>query len=613
MKIIALACLVAAASATDESLAASFVQMVNTDQWCHEHHLGSGAPGCIKHNGCCFSDHVNDLFVFAKHDLGKMGPCHSCDAASDKWCEMFGEDLQGGDITNECLALSGCTYDSTTDKCISAKPEIKSTERVCVDDANDERAKIAYKACMDGIDEVHGNARAGLGLDVDGFEIWKNTVANGGCADLYYYKPACDVDSNGKFFEASQADVDSIGPDTYFCVDKYGHEIPDTRKESPLEEEHIDCEKFRQMHKGFQCPNAITLTSRGGIVMVNDMNNVDDCDVHCTTDSDCAGEDWCCYNGCGYKCQLPIRPLSGCRGAPGNEFQKVIPAGEWQNKWGCPVGKGGEDCSRVVEEDHGAQLLLVCDDGFDVIPVDTAAQDLALQCKHGHWEDKSGGRDFVDSLVCDKACSPFKMGGKSTIDGRELRERDFHVAGHEHVHGSTVEISCPEEYGVVAGTPNVRTNSREQMTCKQGTWFNADGDSHSIECSVCYDKYEFEWRDERDNSCLYYATRPMECNDNAGAVENCRVSCRSCLQAEDNFKNKDLIKDLDDVPDEKRSNWHRIKTKVQVEKKRTTYKSVNTVVTKYLPISQVCTDGAGHNIAKEEGSDECPQGYHSMA
>lgn len=615
MKFAALACVVAVASAietTDETLAASFVQMVNTDEWCHEHHLGSGASGCIEHNGCCFSNHVDDYdtFDFSKNDLG---PCHSCDAHQDEWCEMFGVDRlpSDGDKTDECLALGGCTYDSETDECISAKPEIKSTVRLCIDDANDADARSAYKICMDNIDEEFGHSKVGEGRDADGNEIWQNTVANGGCAELYYYEPSCEIEGDGKFFAASQADEDGIGAATYFCVDKYGHEIPDTRKGRPLDEFKIDCEKQRDFHNGLQCPNAMTLTTKGGFVIVNEMNDAKDCSVTCNTDGDCAGEGhWCCFNGCGYSCHAPVKPLSGCHGVPGDEFQTVLPAGKWEKE--CPPGKGGDDCSRVVEEDHGSQILLACKDGFDVVPIETAVQDIALKCRHGHWETMSGDRDFVDDLVCDKACDPYVIDGDSAIDGRALRERDFHVEGHGFVHGSTVELSCPYEYGVVAGTKKVRAESSEQMTCKQGTWGNAEGNPQSIECSVCYDKYDFEWRDDRDNACLYYATRPMECNDNPDAVDNCRVSCRSCLQAEESFKHKNTIQNLDLVPEEKKSNWERIRTRVQVEKTRTTYKSVNTVVTSYLPASEVCTHKLQIKPNIRMPADGCPPGFTPM-
>jgi hypothetical protein len=542
----------------------------------------------------------------------------------------------GGETTDECLMLGGCTFNSDTNECISAKPEIRSTVRVCNDDKNDEDAKSIYKECMDAIDVLFGNTREcdiytegkigcmNEGRDAEGLEVWKNSVqqmpeTKKGCAELYYYSPDCDEDSDGKFFLASQSDEDGIGPPTYFCVDKYGHELPDSRKMDPHDTWAVDCEKYRAVNKAFQCPNAITLTTSGGVVIVNADNDAEDCSVTCNTDADCRGEDWCCYNGCGYKCKLPIQPLSGCMGVPGDEFQQVISAGEWD---GCPPGLGGDDCSSIVEESHGAQIRLECKDGFDVIPFETSVQDIELRCHHGHWQTMDGGLDFVESLVCDKACDPYVINGESTIDGINLRSWDFEVAGNGgHRHGDSLTLSCPPEYGVVAGSDDARRYSVEEMTCEEGTWKNAAGGPQTIECSVCYDKYEFEWRDDRDNACLYYATRPMECNDETlmedgsgktrgeDARENCRVSCRSCKAAEDEYKNHNTRKSLTHRLWMKKT-WKRIRVHVPVEYTRTITHQVETSVIVQLPMNEVCTDGSGSNIRKPE--DGCPPGYTAM-
>lgn len=541
MKLIAIACVVVVASAA-----------VHNDEWCHEHHLGSGPASCVKWEGCCFSDAAANIFDGSQ----ALGPCHSCDRHMDSWCAIY-----GGSTTDECLEHGGCTFDSETNECKSAKPEPISPLRTCFGHWVESEAEVAaYKACVaeSSADE---------------------------CEELYSYSPDCLETEGGEFYKAYQTDGDS-----YFCVDKNGHEIPDTRKPDPLKVWHIDCEKKRGEALGYQCPNAITLTTKGGVVIVNKDNDAKDCKIHCNTDKDCQGDDWCCFNGCGYTCQLAVLPMSGCAQVPGNEMHEVTGM------------EGGTS--------HGVEISMGCKDGFDVIPVDQP-QSIALTCKHGHWETLVGERDFEEQVDCQKSCPTFQIEGVSVIDGRDLRARDFVVKGEENRFSTAeVSVSCKPGYGVVAGTERAKAESMETLTCNGGYWVNEFNTPRSIECSVCYDAYEFEWRDEKGNSCDFYATRPMQCNENEGARANCRVSCRSCLQAEELFKVRNTVNNLDDIPEDKRGLWKKVMKMVPVTKQRIVQKEVTVDVTVELPMSEVCTDGKGSNIRKPETG--CPPGYSSM-
>lgn len=559
LKLVAIACIAAVASASVAIPSKSFVQSVHDDEWCHEHHLGSGAAACIKHNGCCFSDYVDGLF----DNTQDLGPCHSCDAHSDDWCAMY-----GGEDTDSCLMNSGCTYDSETLSCKGVPGEGQSSVRTCYDSwLNYDDDVVAYRDCI-----------AGAAEEAD-------------CDSLYVYKPECQVDGNGgEYYESNQADQDQIGEDAYFCVDENGHELPDTRKDTPLTIWSIDCDKLVKAGNGMQCPNAITLTTKGGVVIVNKDSNTEDCSVTCNTDKDCAGEDWCCFNGCGYSCQLPIKPMSGCAEVPGNPFQTVS-------------GLEGDAT-------HGVEIGLGCRDGFDVIPVD-GPQDVVLTCKHGHWETLDGQRDYEHLVECQKSCAYYQVEGLSTLDGRPLRGRDYIVDGSDHFHSASVTVRCQPGYGVVDGTQRAKDESEEELTCNEGYWQNEFGNSRSIECHICYDAYEFEWRDEKGNDCTFYKSRPMECNENQGAVENCRVSCRSCLQAEEAHKVRNKIENLNDVPEDKRSNWKRVRELVANTYYRTRSVTVPVEVSVQLPMNQVCTDGQGSNIRMP--AEGCPEGFAPMA
>jgi len=598
------ACLVVGAAATEATgtlKSASFVQANVTDTWCHNHFFGSGAATCVSMNGCCYSDLVGELF----DNTQELGACHSCVAHEDKWCQTYGDkDLES------CLKLGGgCQYNVTSKRCNSVRPELPKFQ-TCEEYADDEGAMTIYEDCMDSIDEEFGNEREGEGRDAEGNEIWKLPVSTGGCAELYHYTPQCTADSDGQVFEASQADTDGVGPDTYFCVDMQGHEIPDTRKNAPLSSFYLDCEKLRKMHAGMQCPNAITLSTEGGVTFANKDNEASNCDKHCNTDADCPGEGWCCHNGCGHMCHDPIKPLSSCSDVPTDIFQTVLWASGWANEWGCPPGKGGKDCSKSIEEEHGTQVLLSCMDGFDATPIKSAPQNIALRCHHGHWETMDGSRDFVSNLVCNKACEPYAIHGKSSIDDRDLKARDFQLHMNGVAHGSIANVSCAEEYGAITGSNEVMRNLYEILTCEQGVWITSAGGEQTLECSVCYDKQDFEWRDANDHPCHYFASRPMECNDNDGALANCRVSCRTCLEAEEKYKVKRTVKTISDVQDDQKQNWHRVRKKKGVKKTRKAIKNVATKVTTRLLPSEVCANNEGSKLRKPEAG--CPEGYEVM-
>ena len=596
---------------------ASFVQSSHPDAWCNDHFIGSGSQNCLKLTGCCYSQVAAGMF----DNTQELGPCHSCDAHQNEWCHAYGD--EGLDA---CLKLGGaCSYDYEVGKCMSAEPEAVFTVRSCVDVAADEGAKAAYKQCMDDIDEKYNNTeRLGEGRDADGKEIWKKREAQGGCAELYFYTPACTPDDGGELFEAYQADEDGIGPDTYFCVDKEGNEIPDTRKGIPQEKWDVGCEKLRMMHAGMQCPNAPTLFIKGG-VGVDNKDDEEDCTQSCNTDKDCAGGLWCCVNDCSSVCQLAIKPMASCgTDEPLGTFQTIVWQEGQENEWGCPPGRGGEDCSRSVPEEHGASVLLACKEGFSVDSdhlANPSVDDIkgrALQCKHGHWESMSGERiqEIMSNLICKKSCEPYTISGFSVIDGKVLRESDFnieqtHFSDDSSAHGSIANITCADEYGVVSGTDKVRRYSYELLECDEGTWVahDVDGGAQTIECAVCYDKTEYQWRDENQASCTLYSRRPMLCEDNQEAIDNCRVSCRSCAEAEAKFKIKTKKESLDAVPEDRKSHWHVIAKKVKVEHHRTEIQERTTKVK--LDKSQVCINPYDSKVRKlPDGS--CPPGYSPM-
>jgi len=353
---------------------------------------------------------------------------------------------------------------------------------------------------------------------------------------------------------------------------------------------------------------------------------------------------------------LPIKPMSGCAAVPGDGMTQGV-----RGIAGAEIGT-----------EHGVEIMLTCAEGFDAVnepaPVCTcpegmdvcdeaerihkcknvdfrdpagptpppsqpplqpegklaAVQEVKLQCKHGHWETMDGDRNVEETLSCNKACPPYFVEGISLLDKRALRERDFIVSGdpitkeRHHYHSAKVTVSCPEGYGVVIGEERSKETGYEVLYCNEGTWENQFGLTKytetgpmTMECSVCYDAYAHEWTDEKGNTCLYYKSRPMECNENQGAIDNCRVSCRSCMQAEELYKVKNTVDNLFDIPVENRGNWNRVREWVPVQKHRIDKVPTNVKVTVQLTMDQVCTDGLGNNIRKNEDGtcDGAPEFY----
>jgi hypothetical protein len=150
MKLVALCCLVAAASATKS---ASYVVSRHDDAWCHSHHLGAGATTCVMNNGCCFSEGVNELFKDQSvYDQRQMtyGPCHSCEFHETGFCQAFGNPRDEDSKTpwEDCVKLAGCTWDDDNKQCLSSKPEVKVDEMTCETFAADTAKYDAYRACI---------------------------------------------------------------------------------------------------------------------------------------------------------------------------------------------------------------------------------------------------------------------------------------------------------------------------------------------------------------------------------------------------------------------------------------------------------------------------------
>jgi len=521
-----------------------------------------------------------------------VGPCHSCDNHLSSWCAEYGV-VAGSDeseATRDCISFSGCTWMAAEQVCVSSQPEAIVEEIVCETLAEDEAGELAtYTSCL-----------------ADAGDLGKETQQNGGCKELYFYEPQC-LEYDATLY-ASMQGPDALGH--YFCVDENGHEIPDTRKQRYLPDVGIDCDKARMTSGGFQCPNAITLTTKGGVVVVNEDNDGQDCKVHCNTDTDCRsfgnGNQWCCFNGCGYQCKEPVLPLQGCAAIPTNHPGQMVHA--------------PNDRSSTIEagsaQKHEMQIVLACLDGWDVIPV-SEQQSLTLECKHGNWEycDENGECGNEYSLDCQERCEEFVIEDtpRSILDDLQMRERDFKIHGTDNYFGSTRKISCAREYGVVAGSDYAKREKEETLTCiAGGVWRTEDDTDRTIECSVCFD--DGEWRDERGNACVFYESRPLECLPGEGedassltaAQEKCRVSCRTCLQAEKKFKRKEKRIDLEDISADNKSQWKRIRSKVLKEKTWTHTESVEVVVQTLIPASEACSNGA-ENVRKVDGA--CPDGY----
>jgi hypothetical protein len=669
-KFLVIACLVAVACATpdktkhvktDPSKKApkktkatfSLVQSKHSDKWCHEHHLGSGAGSCVKHIGCCFSKKAQDMFT--EDNKLELGPCHSCDMHSTKWCTIY-----GAASTKACIALSGCTWSvkaKAGKKCVSAtsdadyKKAMTAALHKCADQAKPNNADYKrWKGCVTPLKNKCLKLRKGSTqqparpysiskLDKKGrcpegtIAQWrlptkkkgqKSADSRGeikfGCRSLYSYVPKCDSKNTARF-APEQKDMDGIGWDGYFCVDAHGHEIADTRKTTgPLKKHDINCNTARDKNNGKQCPNAVTLTTKGGVVVVNKDRNKKDCAVHCNSDSDCNGGRWCCFNGCGYKCKTPVKPLSGCQQPPN--------AGH--DTWALK-----QESKKMQKYNHNVGVKLGCKAGYDILPT-SAPQYIDLVCKHGSWQRCVRGKPCTKkfSVSCKKSCKAFAIAGKQDArffasSGRSakdyydsikpVRARDFKIAGKGTHHGSSRTVTCQKGYGAVqhakflkgqfkhAESLSIVRHGKQVIKCTNGKW-----SARKIECSLCYDKYPHEWRDKAGNSCAFYKSRPMKCHTKAGkgALANCRVSCRSCAAAEAKYLQRERIRNLAGKTDAQKKKWKK-KTRV-LNLTRTKYKKVKKTVwvMKSYPVTEVCKCPKG-NVHKK--GKNCPKGCRKMA
>jgi len=590
-------------------------------------------------NGCCFTDSVDELFkdqsVYEQRQM-EYGPCHSCDYHETGFCQAYGnprdDDPNNPTPWEDCIKLAGCTWDDANTQCLSAEPEEKIEELTCESYAADIFDKMtAYSACVElkkAAEEEEKIQQPDKELR-EMTNLYLKSVKNNGCMELYYYIPQCLPDDLAKY---NPYQHDSIGQ--YFCVDENGHEIPDTRKAQPLQPTQnedgtwtsldimIDCEKERVKHVGFQCPNAMTLTTQGGVVSVNVNNDALDCKNECNTDQDCthlgSGDDhWCCFNGCAYTCKKPVLPFSGCAAIP-------------KNRPGQMIHEAGDRDSLVeagAHREHKMQIEVSCESGWDVIPLDQP-QSVILDCKHGNWEICDNPEDRWDcspefDLKCEEQCDPFDIHNTevSIIDDLKMRERDFVIEGNDNHYSATRKISCAEGYGIVAGDESAVRDGYELLTCSEGKqWLNYEQGHRSIECSVCFDSPT--WRDEHQNNCDYYKSRVMECfGDEPGVTtpqeDHCRVACRSCLRAEAKYGKKERRSTIVSVLPERRSNWDRIRMKVLKEKTRIVEKTSFITVTNLYPVTEVCQPDDSeakpyHGTKNQDGVFECPEGGSLM-
>jgi len=442
-----------AASASARVVILSTATAFHTDQWCADHHLGEGPSTCIQNSGCCYD--------------GRIGICHSCDAHSDEWCGTYG----GNDVTS-CVGYAGCTFDYELQE-----------GGVCVSNSDPSAIKDDM-TCEESMEEA---------------------IANG--TD----EPECTADGE---YEPEQIDLvtkeDGSTSTMIWCADDNGHEVPDTRmQEAAFRTALTNCQKERKKHAGMQCPNAVTLSTGNGEVMINDHEDVGNCDITCNTDKDCDTEEWCCYNGCGYSCQEPIIPKADC------EHLVLDPS----------------ESATDFSVEHGTQVTIGCAEGhFGSDPVE-------IECKHGHWTEFD--------MDCKKDCEPYRID-----DGRQ---RDYEIKGNGFHHDSKRKVSCINGYGAVAGSPDAMRFYKETVTCVNGAWTE-----RSLECSSCFDAPNVGpnawWTGIEQGSlsvqsfdCLYFSSRPLACADYPDAKENCRVSCRTCEDALMKYKVKAVIDDKSDT------------------------------------------------------------------
>lgn len=439
----------------------------HTDKWCADHHLGEGPATCIQHDGCCYD--------------GRIGICHSCDAHSDEWCNTY-----GGSEVKTCVGYAGCTFDYEQNDgagaCVSnSDPDAINDEVTCEE---------AMTAALEG--EVESE-----------------------------YVPQCTEDG---LWEEEQYDEST---DSRWCVDSNGHEVPDTRmKDEAFQSRMVNCNKERKKSEGMQCPNAVTLSVGNGEVMINDHEDVGNCDITCNTDQDCRGQQWCCYNGCGYSCQVPIHPKADCEHLA---LDASLSASDLENN------------------EHGTQVTLSCAPGY------SGSEEVEIECKHGDWSEYE--------IRCMKDCEPYRVPAPG-------RMRDYEIKGNGRSHGDKRKVLCVKGYGAVAGSPDAMRFYREIVECVNGAW-----DEQTLVCSSCFDADSTGphawWNGKADGAergdsydCKYFESRPLKCAEFPEARENCRVSCRTCEEALLKYKVKAISDSKADVKHPEK--WLQKKLKVSV-------------------------------------------------
>jgi len=258
--------------------------------------------------------------------------------------------------------------------------------------------------------------------------------------------------------------------------------------------------------------------------MINDHPDVGNCDMRCNTDKDCDDNEWCCYNGCGYSCQVPILPKADC------EHLILEPSEQ----------------ASVSDVEHGTKVTVSCAEGYG------GSDPAEIECKHGSWNEFD--------LDCKKNCEEYHF--------LDSRKRDYEVAGRSLIHDAKRKVSCATGYGAVAGSPDAMRFYKETLRCVNGAW-----EERTLQCSSCFDApmegpnafwtgRMTEWQVyDHDNNpdtpdkralrdvgtvrggpisfdCLYFASRPLKCAEFVDAQKNCRISCRTCEQALMQFKVK---------------------------------------------------------------------------
>jgi len=599
-----------AASAKARIVVLALEAVFHTDEWCAAHHLGEGPSTCINNAGCCYD--------------GRIGICHSCDAHSVEWCETY-----GGEDTKTCIGFAGCTMDfanadypkgictSNVDPASLESDEVTCEEvmRFALNSGNHniEREKMCQtpedletEHCQ--VDEAgNGPEQFKEGTGIDGgamnqeqrFPAHQDETTGDGFME---YVPQCYDD--GKW---NSEQWDQPGTDFKWCVDDNGHEIPDTRmKAAGFARAMTNCDKERKKHGGHQCPNAVTLAIGNGEVMINDHEDVGNCDMRCNTDKDCDDGEWCCYNGCGYSCQMSIIPKASC--------ETIV----------LDEGLQAANFEAEIPNEHGTLVEIACADGW------SGTDPVEIECKHGSWNDYS--------MECFKDCEPFEV--------VNARARDYEIKGGGTAHhGDHRKVMCARGYGAVEGSPDAMRFYKEKLECINGAW-----GERSLECSSCFDAPqdgpkgwwlgkndrkmpvprggvkimttiddkgtedksddekvpysetecamaegpfgpgrftpEVKAQEQEDGThmidgvwkilqmqqcklklghafdCLYYSSRPLKCGESKEARDYCRISCRTCDQAQMKYKVKALKNSIAALHNEaNRSKWLNSRTR----------------------------------------------------